>query len=161
MKILIIRTLKSELIPSIVKKLEEDFDNPKLNILTHENQETLAFIKNKFSKIYIFKENKDFRIGNIKFKMLQELKKENFDIIILPRMFNTHLGFLDVIILSFFLFPKKVAILPYKKNFIYISKIYIAKYIIVKFLGLFLNLTLQLIFWPILFVNYILIKLKF
>ena len=160
MKILIIRTLKSELIPGIIQKLEEDFKDPILNILTHDNQETLEFIKNKFSKIHIFKENKDFRIGNIKFKMLRELQKENFDFIILPRMFNTDLGFLDVIILSFFILPKKVAILPYKKNFIYVKKNYIAKYIVIKFLGLILNLILQLIFWPIIFINYILVKLK-
>ena len=60
MKILIIRTLKSELIPSIIEELEKNFINAKFNLLTHNNQESLKFFEKKFHKIYIYEKNKSY-----------------------------------------------------------------------------------------------------
>ena len=116
MKILIIRTLKSELIPSIIEELEKKFSNTSFNLLTHNNQESLKFFEKKFCKIYIYENNKDFTIKNINIKILKDLRNEKFDLVVLPRLFNTNLGFLDAIGLAFFIFPKKIAILPYKKE---------------------------------------------
>jgi hypothetical protein len=160
MKILIIRTLKSELISIIIKKLKEEFGNPLLCLLTHNNQESLNFFKNKFNKIYIYEENKDFSVRNIKLSTLIKLKKENFDLVVMPRLFNTNLGFLDVTALSFFILPKKVAILPYKENLIYVSNNFFFKFIIIKFFGFFLNILLQLIFWFVLSFYLLMNKLR-
>tara|TARA_B110000285_G_C14867693_1_gene487637 strand:+ start:105 stop:590 length:486 start_codon:yes stop_codon:yes gene_type:complete len=160
MKILIIRTLKSELIPHIIKKLEKNFENPVLNLLTHDNQESLNFFKDKFRKIFVHQKNKDFAIKNISLELLLKLKKESFDLVILPRMVNTDLGFLDAIGLSFIIFPKKVAILPYRDNLIYIGNKFLVKFVVTKFFGFFLNITLQLIFWPIFFIHTLINKFK-
>jgi hypothetical protein len=160
MKILIIRTLKSELIPNIIEELEKNFINASFNLLTHNNQESLKFFEKKFHKIYIYEKNKDFSIKNASIKMLKNLKNEKFDLIVLPRLFNTNLGFLDAIGLAFFIFPKKIAILPYKKELIYIKKNFLLKFITVKTLGLILNIALQLIFWPIFLFYFYRNKLK-
>jgi hypothetical protein len=160
MKILIVRTLKSELIPNIIEELEKKFSNTSFNLLTHNNQESLKFFEKKFRKIYIYENNKDFTIKNINIKILKDLRNEKFDLVVLPRLFNTNLGFLDAIGLAFFIFPKKIAILPYKKELIYIKKNFLLKFITVKTLGLILNITLQLMFWPIFLFYYCRNKLK-
>jgi len=161
MKILIIRTLKSELISIILKKLKEEFKDPLLYLLTHNNQESLNFFKSKFKKIYIYEKNKDFSINNTKLSTLIKLKKESFDLVVMPRLFNTNYGFIDVTALSFSILPKRVAILPYKESLIYLNKNFFFKFITVKFFGFFLYILLQLMFWFILSFYLIVSKLRF
>jgi hypothetical protein len=153
MKILIIRTIKSELIPYVIKKLKKKFKQPSLFILTHENQESLNFFKSKFAKIFFHRSNNDYSIKNINKNLLKELQKNKFDLIILPRLFNTKKGFLDVVGLSFLIKAKKVAILPHKSNFIYINKFFLVKFYLIKFSGKILSVFLQIIFWSIFIIN--------
>ena len=153
MKILIIRTIKSELMPYVVKKLEKKFKQPSLFILTHENQESLDFFKSKFVKIFFHRSNNDYSIKNIDKNLLKELQKIKFDLIVLPRLFNTKKGFLDAIGLSFLIKAKKVAILPHKTNFIYINRIFLIKFYLIKFCGKILSIFLQIVFWSIFIIN--------
>lgn len=160
MKILIIRTLKSELIPYVVRKLEKKFNNYSLFLLTHENQESLSFFKSKFSKVFIYNSKNDFSLKNISKKLLKQLKKEKFDLIILPRLFNTKEGFLDALGLSFFIKSNRVAILPHKKDLMYVNRTYLIKFFTIKLAGIFLSILLQVIFWPIFIFNLIIKKIR-
>lgn len=160
MKILIIRTIKSELMPYVINKLEKKFKRPKVYILTHKNQESLNFFKSNFIKIFLHESNNDFSKKNLNKNLLQDLQKIKFDLIILPRLFNSKKGFLDVLGLAFSIKPEKVAILPHKSNFIYIDKIFLIKFYLIKFFGHILSLFLQIIFWPIFLMN-VLIKFLF
>ncbi len=160
MKILIIRTLKSELIPYVVRKLKKEFNKSSLFLLTHENQESLNFFKSKFTKVFIYNSKNDYSLKNISKKLLKQLKKEKFDLIILPRVFNTKDGFLDAIGLSFFINSSKVAILPHEKELIYVNRTYLIKFFSIKLFGIFLSILLQVIFWPIFIFNFIIKKIR-
>jgi hypothetical protein len=160
MKILIIRTIKSELIPHFINKLEKNFKMPKLYILTHKNQHSLNFFKSKFVKVFFHKTNNDFCKVNLNKNLLKDLQKIKFDLIVMPRLFDTKKGFLDVLGMSFSIKAKKIAILPYKSNFIYINKFFLVKYYLIKFFGTILSTILQIIFWPIFLVS-LLIKFLF
>jgi len=154
MKILIIRTLKSELLPNIINQINNNFNNPSIYILTHNHQHSLNFFKDNFKEIYVNDSDKDFSITSLKLKLIKKIINQKFDYVIIPRLFNNDIGFLNVIALSLIFLPKKIAILPYKKNIINISKTsFIIKFITIKPLSLILNFFLQISFWLVLIFN--------
>ena len=159
MKVLIIRTLKSELIPRVIKKIKMKFSNCSLYLLTHNNQDSLSFFSSKFHKVFNYNSHNDFNLNYINKNLLNELKIEKFDLIILPKLFNSKHGFLEVIRLGIAINPKKIAILPIRNKLIFLNKNFLRKYFIIKIFSHIVNLILQIIFWPIFLLNLIFAKI--
>jgi hypothetical protein len=149
-KILIIRTLKTELIEDVILYLKNEFknNNIEIDLLTHPNQHTLNYFKNKFREIFIYNANYDFSKKYISQLKLKELKNRKYDLIIIPQMFEGKKGFSDVISLVNSFKAKNIAFFAInspKLNYLQINE----KSIITtnKIIANLFNIPIQLFFW--------------
>ena len=108
-KALIIRTVKAELIPSLVDKWTAQLRDVSFDILTHYGQTNVDYYKQKFRNIFIYKAVKDFYIHHISWRVLRDIRRNKYDVVIFPHRGPGYRGFTNVIVLALGLGGKQVA----------------------------------------------------
>ena len=149
-KILIIRTLKTELLKDIITCLKEKLKNDQLEIdlFTHPDQHTLSYLNNIFKNIIIYDSKKDFSNKYISQSKLKKLKDEKYDLIIIPQMFKGTNGFAEVIMLAYELKPKDIAFIAINPlEIMYLKKNIKLAIKINKIFSTLIIIPLQIFFW--------------
>ncbi len=108
-RVLIIRTVKAELIPSLVQKWKTQLQDVSFDILTHYGQTNVGYYKNKFKNIFIYKAVKDFYVHHLGLDLLKELRRNKYDVVIFPHRGPDYQGFANVIVLVLSMGSKHIA----------------------------------------------------
>ena len=98
-RVLIVRTVKAELIPSLVKKWKTQFQEVSFDILTHYGQSNVGYYKAKFGNIFIYKAVRDFYIHYLDKDVLKNIRRNKYDVVIFPHRGPNYQGFANVIVM--------------------------------------------------------------
>ena len=153
MKILIIRTLQSDLLIRLIKKCREQFVDCRFYILTHADQENLQPIIEQFTKVYEYRAHGNFCLFRLDGGLRREIRREKFDLLIIPKKMDRLIGFENVLVLAGALNVKKWMHCGIRGDLFRISKwrllpIFIGKLIAALFaLIIFVVLILLVIFF--------------
>jgi hypothetical protein len=140
-RILVIRSVKSELLPFFVEKWGEKFPGANFELLTHPASLSsgLEIIKERFpllfKKIHIYNYNGDYSYKNIQKEIRKELKSSKYDMVIVPHKGESIDGFTNVILLAFSI-SSKVFHGNLEGELHKVPKLFIVKYIIKSFMAL-------------------------
>lgn len=107
MKILIIRTLQSDLLIRLLKQWQAKFGECQFYILTHAGQENLRLIADKFERIYEYNAKGDFSWFWLKSDLRREIRQQGFDLLIVPKKMDRLNGFENVLFMASVLGVKK------------------------------------------------------
>lgn len=165
-KILIIRTIKTELLISLINLLKKENKFEKIDLLTHPFQHSLIYVNKQINKIYLYNSSSDFAKKYIGRSMLTNLKKQNYNKIIIPQMFHGNAGFSDVIFLASEINAREIYFYSYDLNKLTkIEKsyyiIFFLNFIFSKILAVFLQSLFWFLFYLLFLLHFLKKKVKF
>lgn len=133
-RVLVVRTVKAELIPSLVQKWKTQFQDASFDILTHYGQSNVDYYKEKFKNIFIYRAVKDFYIHHLDKDVLKNIRRNKYDVIIFPHRGPGYQGFANVIVMILSMGSKQVAHCGLDGKLEYISKFIVLTLAVESFL---------------------------
>lgn len=98
-KILIIRSLQA---PLLINYIKNNLKNNDLFLLENHKQINILNESKLFTNIFLTKKIGDFSIFNLSLKTLLEIRQEEFDMVVVPRVNLKFDGFENILIMIFF-----------------------------------------------------------
>lgn len=99
MKILVVRTLQSDLVLRLLDKWKGEFPDAEFSILTHGGQVNLDYFQDKFSNVFVYDAPYDFSLFHIKPSVVQDIRKQEFDLVIVAKHMDRIEGFENVLLM--------------------------------------------------------------
>ena len=133
-RVLVVRTVKAELIPSLVQKWKAQFQDVSFDILTHYGQTNVDYYKEKFGNIFIYRAVKDFYIHHLDKNVLKNIRRNKYDVVIFPHRGPNCQGFANVIVMILSMGSKHIAHCGLDGKLEYINKLVVLKLALESFL---------------------------
>lgn len=98
-KVLIVRTLQSDLLLKLLQDWKQSLPGATFSILTHPGQMNLEYYRQEFEQVFIYDAKRDFSPLHIRPEILKAIRQEQFDLIIFPKKMDRLEGFENVLLL--------------------------------------------------------------
>lgn len=108
-KVLVIRTVKAEMIPGLINSWKEQLADSEYDLLTHYGQDNVKYYKEIVGEVHIYEARKDFYISHLGLALMKKIRSRHYDLIIFPHRWPTYKGFGNVLMMMLFLNGKKLA----------------------------------------------------
>jgi hypothetical protein len=84
MEILIIRSIQSDLLSALLKKIKIDYPKSKVSLFDNHKQDEFSKSQPNIDYIYRTKKKGDYGVTNISLHTIFQIRKKRFDIVIVP-----------------------------------------------------------------------------